>query len=84
MGYMLYEDDHGRQAGYAVDATCDYPGCDEEISRNSEARCEHCVMFFCWEHKTCYDEHDVEMDEQCTHDFDPKVPNEVTINYTEM
>lgn len=33
MGYSYYVLPDGREAGYAVDAVCDYPDCEEEIDR---------------------------------------------------
>ena len=56
---------YGRDIGYGVPATCDHPGCGEEIDRGLSYVCggdayggEHgCGLFFCREHLT-YEERD--------------------------
>lgn len=50
---------HGRDIGYGVPATCDHPGCGEEIDRGLSFVCggdvyggEHgCGLFFCAKHR---------------------------------
>lgn len=39
MGYAYYELDDGREAGYAVEATCDFPECSAEIDRGLSYLC---------------------------------------------
>lgn len=48
----------GRDAGYNVEAVCDYSGCDNKIDRglayacggNHEAGDDYCADYFCYEH----------------------------------
>jgi len=57
MGWSIGEDD-GRDIGYGVPATCDYPGCTEKIDRGLSYVCggepyggdEGCGLFFCEDH----------------------------------
>lgn len=58
MGYAHYIDPSGREAGYGVAATCDYPGCKTKIDRGLAYRCGlhtndeiGCGKFFCVEHR---------------------------------
>jgi len=39
MGYAYYTLPDGREAGYGVEATCDFPGCDEKIDRGLSYLC---------------------------------------------
>lgn len=62
MGYAYYELYDGREAGYEVAATCDEPGCAEEIYRGLSFLCGEspaiyaaepefgCGKYFCFEH----------------------------------
>ena len=52
--------ENGREVGYAVEATCDAPGCDAKINRGISYRCGEtrqlhgghgCGGFFCSTHK---------------------------------
>jgi hypothetical protein len=51
-------DSTGRQIGYAFPATCDEPGCDNEIDRGLAYACgdmhgegvHYCERYFCYEH----------------------------------
>lgn len=48
---------NGREVGYAVEAKCDWPGCDADIDRGQSFMCgpipsdEGCKGFFCEEHR---------------------------------
>ncbi len=52
------EDGEGRPIGYAVDATCDQEGCEEEIHRGLAYACgemhgqneDDCEGYFCYDH----------------------------------
>lgn len=52
------EDSKGRPIGYAVEATCDHPGCDKKIDRGLGHACgqnhgaveESCEGYFCEDH----------------------------------
>lgn len=59
MGWEVGYDEHWkRDIGYGVPATCDYPGCGEEIYRGLSQVCggepyggeDGCGLFFCDEH----------------------------------
>lgn len=59
MGYQHYTLPDGREAGYGVEATCDKPGCREQIDRGLAYLCgdavgdggEHgCGRYFCGRH----------------------------------
>lgn len=58
MGYGIYTLSDGRQAGYAVEATCDEEGCTEKIDRGMGYLCGHspggdewgCGNYYCSEH----------------------------------
>jgi hypothetical protein len=60
MGWSDCGTDHeGRPIGYAHEATCDWPGCDEQIDRGLSYVCgdmhlsgESCNGYFCAEHRT--------------------------------
>lgn len=39
MGYAYYELSDGREAGYAVEAVCDFPDCTNEIDRGISYLC---------------------------------------------
>jgi hypothetical protein len=59
MGYAQYTLSDGREAGYAVQATCDEPNCDAKIDRGMAYCClpvgggEHgCGHYFCSDHLT--------------------------------
>lgn len=67
-------DDKGREIGYGVVATCDYPGCTAEIDRGLGYICgsmhgggdDGCGMYFCAKHSNPQDhncEHPQEDDE---------------------
>lgn len=55
-------DSKGRQIGYMFDATCDHPGCEEQIDRGLSYVCGDmhgddeysCEKYFCHEHKRNY------------------------------
>lgn len=63
MGYARYPLPDGREAGYAVTATCDYPGCHTEIDRGLGYLCVRepdgfrdpeepgCGKYFCGQHE---------------------------------
>jgi len=49
--------DHGQEIGYAVEATCDEPGCDKTIDRGLAHVCgrmhedaDTCHKYYCHEH----------------------------------
>jgi hypothetical protein len=51
-------DDRGREIGYGVAATCDYPGCEEPIDRGLGYVCgtmhggeQGCGRYFCGSHR---------------------------------
>ena len=56
-------DSTGRPIGYAIEATCDHVGCDEQIWRGVDSACggmhgeaEHtCERYFCEEHREYID-----------------------------
>lgn len=55
------EDKNGRPIGYAHEATCDHPGCEEEIDRGLAYACggmhgdnDGCEGYFCEEHRSHY------------------------------
>lgn len=58
MGYASYTLPDGREAGYAVEATCDEPGCDAAIDRGLAYLCGQmpggdeygCGGYFCPDH----------------------------------
>jgi hypothetical protein len=60
MGWAVgYDDNWKRDIGYGVPATCDHPGCKEEIDRGLAHVCcgseayggeEGCGLFFCGKH----------------------------------
>ena len=57
MGYASYTLPDGREAGYAIETTCDEPGCDTRINRGLAYLCGHepadglgCGDYFCGEH----------------------------------
>lgn len=68
MGYARYTNTDGREAGYAVKATCDRDGCNEDIDRGADYRCEEgmCEGFFCYRHLTYVDH--VQMCDVCAAD----------------
>jgi len=51
-------DSRGREIGYSISATCDHPGCTEEIHRGLEYACggihgedvNSCEGYFCYQH----------------------------------
>lgn len=57
------EDSNGRPIGYAHEATCDHPGCDEEIDRGLGYACGEmhgedemsCERYFCDKHLYGFD-----------------------------
>ena len=60
MGYAYCgTDSNGRDIGYGIRATCDHPGCEEEIDRGMAYVCGHfhgddeysCEKYFCEEHR---------------------------------
>lgn len=64
MGFAFGQNNNGREIGYGVDATCDWPGCDEKIDRGVAYCCggidgiqnggmddeSYCGDFFCGKH----------------------------------
>jgi hypothetical protein len=59
MGWSIgYDDNWKRDIGYGVPATCDHPGCDEEIHRGLSYVCggepyggeRGCGLYFCSKH----------------------------------
>jgi len=59
-------DSKGREIGYAIEATCDHPGCNEQIDRGLSYACggmhgiydnhgreEGCEGYFCTKHMSC-------------------------------
>lgn len=68
MGYANYSLPDGREAGYAVEATCDKPGCETKIDRGLGYLCGQnldgwrdadqpgCGNYYCEAHR--YGEHD--------------------------
>lgn len=66
MGYAFGQNNNGREIGYGVEATCDWPDCETEIDRGLEYCCggvdgvsnagmdgeSYCGDFFCGKHKT--------------------------------
>lgn len=58
MGYAHYVLPNGREAGYAVEAACDEPGCEAEIDRGLAYLCgvepggseDSCGDYFCEDH----------------------------------
>lgn len=64
MGYAHGQNNNGREIGYGVTATCDFPGCEQEIDRGLAYCCgetdgtqnagmedePYCGGFFCGEH----------------------------------
>lgn len=62
MGWAVkYDDELDRDIGYGVPASCDHPGCGEEIDRGISYRCGGynpntdecgCGLFFCAEHQS--------------------------------
>jgi len=64
MGYAFYKqvwNGEERDAGYSVEAECDYPGCHTIIDRGMAYMCGNnphapdygCGGFFCEEHRIC-------------------------------
>lgn len=60
MGWAVgFDRERQRHIGYGVPATCDYPGCGEEIDRGLAYACgggvvglvENCGLFFCSPHR---------------------------------
>jgi hypothetical protein len=61
MGWARYRNHEGRECGYAVAATCDYPGCTAEIDRGLGYLCgttdaidgsgPGCGRYFCEKHR---------------------------------
>lgn len=59
------EDKNGRPIGYAHEATCDHPGCEEEIDRGLGHVCGEmhgedevsCGGYFCEGHRTVIEDH---------------------------
>lgn len=53
------EDSKGRPIGYAIEATCDHPSCDEQIWRGVDSACGgmhgeteySCERYYCDEHR---------------------------------
>lgn len=79
MGYGYYVLPDGREAGYAVDATCDQDGCGERIDRGLGYLCgdepgdggEHgCGRYFCGSH--LYSGGPVQLCESCLDAYDAK------------
>jgi hypothetical protein len=63
MGWGYGIDGNGREVGYNMEATCDFPGCEAEIDRGMDYRCgplgcetnslvPGCGGFFCHAHQT--------------------------------
>lgn len=67
MGYGFYVLPDGREAGYTVEAECDYPDCTEDIDRGLDYLCGDapdghrdpeepgCGLYFCWTHMGDHD-----------------------------
>lgn len=62
MGWAVgFDRDRRRHIGYGVPATCDHPGCDEQIDRGLASACgggvvgevDNCGLFFCGDHLWC-------------------------------
>ena len=78
MGWARGKLPDGRMAGYAVAATCDFPGCREKIDRGLSYVCggmheggdDGCGGYFCPKHKTgllcdaCQEKYDAEHPEE--------------------
>ena len=74
MGYAYYVLPDGREAGYAVEATCDADGCEAQIDRGLAYLCgttpghspdDGCGLYFCGEHTYDHDcEHEAAMAEE--------------------
>ncbi|CAM4074632.1 hypothetical protein [Shewanella denitrificans] len=60
------EDSNGRPIGYAIEATCDHPGCHNQIDRGLSYACGDmhgndeigCAGYFCERHRATHIEHD--------------------------
>lgn len=63
MGWAFGENAEGREIGYGVVATCDFPGCTEEIDRGLAYLCGDppyadewgCGKYFCPKHRHNHD-----------------------------
>ena len=65
-------DSKGRPIGYAHDATCDHPGCKEEIHRGLAYACgdmhgedDSCDGYFCAKHRITVEKKDGEVVSVC-------------------
>ena len=85
MGWSIgYDSQWGRDIGYGVPATCDHPGCNEEINRGLGYVCgdspyggeDGCGLFFCEKHSG------VMLCERCEKGEDPFTPSPDTKEWT--
>jgi hypothetical protein len=70
------DDEDGRPIGYAIQATCDHPGCDKEIDRGLDYVCGNmhggdgrgCGKYFCHAHLSIVEicEDTVQLCDECT------------------
>lgn len=84
MGWSTgFDSQWNRDIGYGVPATCDYPGCGEEIDRGLAHVCcnqepyggEHgCGLYFCGKHHDHYRRRVSGLCERCATDQEPFVP----------
>ena len=67
------KDSEGRDIGYSIEATCDYPGCDAEIDRGLAYACGGmhgqeevgCERYFCPEHLSYWEDENGKLWQVC-------------------
>lgn len=84
MGWSVgYDTNWNRDVGYGVPATCDHPGCHEEIDRGLAYVCggdiyggDHgCGLFFCYNHTFYAADRPPMVCERCLHGDPPFEPS---------
>lgn len=77
MGWSYGTNSEGREIGYSVQATCDWPGCSAEIDRGLSYLCGEvhddgmfCNGYFCEDHRTWSE---VGRGERCLDCFDMEI-----------
>lgn len=85
MGWAYCGEYHGRPIGYAVEATCDHPGCEAEIDRGLSYVCGRmhggdngCGDYFCPDHLTFVDGVDNQMCVTCAAEVEAEGQSELS------